>query len=134
MNEWRMMSMGEVADKMIILQVKCLKFRGTDKYKMVRAQCDFIMEGFYTQGCSTLTIEQSSKLKNIIDELYKNNLIQWNAEDAVLASIDVKAGIYAAKTSRKYNILRAELKKQIDIIFDERFLEVKDYASGEELE
>jgi len=132
--EWKMMSMGEVIDKLTILKVKCDKLSG-ENYEMAKIQHDFILDGLekYTKEYPMDTTDKL-KLIGIMFELHGNHRIQWDAEDAVLSATNEVDGIKAAKLSRKYNIRRAELKKQIDVIYGETFLEVKDYASAKELE
>jgi len=132
--EWKMMSMGEVIDKLMILKVKCEKFSG-ENYEMVKAQHDFILAGLekYNDKC-VINNTDKLKLSGFILELHGNHRIQWDAEDDVFSATDASDGIRAAKLSRKYNIRRAELKKQIDVIYGETFLEVKDYVSAKELE
>lgn len=131
--EWKMMSMGEVIDKFIILKVKCEKLTGED-YKMAKAQHDFILKGLERYAKSThLSNIDKLTIIGLIWELHGNHRIQWEAEDEVLAATNAADGLRAAKKSRKYNLRRAEIKKKIDIIYGEQFLEVKDYASLEDL-
>ena len=132
--EWKMMSMGEVADKLMILKVKCEKLSG-EKRQMAQSQHDFIVAGL-EQHNDELVMDNKERLllANLMLELHKNHRIQWDAEDDVFSATDPADGVRAAKLSRKYNIRRAELKKQIDVIYGETFLEVKDYASAKELE
>jgi hypothetical protein len=63
-----------------------------------------------------------------LDVLFNNNLVQWDYEDMVL-SLKGEAGLAAAKKSREYNQKRAAIKRIIDNIFEEKYVEVKQYAS-----
>jgi len=131
--EWRQMSMGEVIDKLMILKVKCEKLSGENR-KMAQSQYDFIFAGLKKYNDEYVMSNQDKlKLSTIMFELHENHRVQWDAEDDVLSATNEVDGIRAAKLSRKYNMHRATMKKQIDIIYGETFFEVKDYAFAKEL-
>ena len=130
MNEWRMMSIGEVIDKLCILKVKCENFAplDTDKYKMCKAQHDFINDGFWNEYAGNLPEKKKLQLQKLMFKLHASHRIQWVYEDRVLSEDDPKEGLQSAKESRKLNINRASIKREIDILCGEKYLELKDYA------
>jgi len=131
-NNWRTMSIGEAIDKMTILQVKCLKLTDT-KREMAKKQYKMMIEGYWSYFYDIPDSEIQKKILDLSDRLLQNNLSQWDTENAVFEATNAEDGIKAAKLSRKYNMIRAEIKRDIDKLFGEVFLEEKDYSEMKEL-
>ena len=127
--KWREISMGELADKISILMVKLDKLPSDypNKY-MVYCQERYLYPKFYNYCQKQLSKDNFNKVFTLMSSLIKNNGIQWDIEDQVI-KLDGEAGLQAAKKSREYNLKRAEIKREIDVIFGEKYLEIKKYAS-----
>ncbi|MHA2063667.1 MAG: hypothetical protein ACXABY_04705 [Candidatus Thorarchaeota archaeon] len=130
MNEWRMMTISEVIDKLCILKVKCEHYApiDTDKYTMAKGQHDFISDGFWDEYAGKLPEEQKQQLLKLMFKLHASHRMQWVYEDRVLSEDDPKQGLQSAKEARKLNMNRASIKRDIDILLGEKYLELKDYA------
>jgi len=132
--EWRQMSLGEVADKMLILKIKTEKFtKGSYKHDMATKQHEFIGENFKEFCRNEISLEGHHVLKVLLEKLYLVNKRLWDSEDKVCASTDIQEVANTAKWSRKLNIERADIKQQIDCIIGETFLEMKEYADTKDL-
>lgn len=124
---WREMSMGELADKISILMVKKAKLTSSHpEWNMLSRQREYLFKSFYNYCCDNL--ENIDEVMALTWTLFENNFQQWDYEDQVL-TLDGEAGLAAAKKSRQYNQTRAVLKRKIDLLFNEKYLEVKQYAS-----
>ena len=130
---WMQMSFGELIDKRAILRVKLNRLSNKTDLRMISKQIKFIDDGLRPYVCRHLTAELQEHLEDLMDTLEKNHYLQWDWEDAVLAASDVAEGVKAAKNSRLLNQVRAKIKREIDLMFNEKFLEIKDYAKPKDL-
>ena len=128
--EWKEMSMGEFIDKLAILKVKVKKIGGHELNRQV-----FDMEKqFYPYLVDHLDKCDIDEAVNLFCILIENHMKQWDFEDGVFGATEPEEGVMFAKLSREYNMKRAAIKKQIDILFGEKYLEVKKYTKLKELE
>ena len=114
--EWRMMTMGEVVDKLCILAVKCEKFEGTAKYDMVFDQWEFINTGFMNEVVPFLSPADVHKLGYLRDELYQGHLVQWDAEnirERLREGRDYARNIKKVKFGRPEKKVPEKLQKRI---------------------
>ena len=123
---WMEMSFGELIDKRAILRVKLDKLTNKSDLKMIAKQVRNIEEYLFPAVDYYLDEGMKDHLISIMAELQNNHYTCWECEDQVLSSTDVRKGIKAAKHSRLLNTIRAKIKREIDLIFGEKFLEVSD--------
>jgi len=127
--KWKEMTMGEATDKLTILEVKYAKLGGPESIKEQIVEMTIGIEN-YIEGIfvTRLSDYEQAKYWSLKEQLYKNNYAQWDWEDKVLSSTEAGPGLHAAKMSRRHNARRALIKKEIDVIFKEKYLEIKKYA------
>lgn len=118
------MTFGELIDKLTILRVKVRKNIDVSKHM---DQIIEIESWLYSFIHKTFNIDRQSEIEKLIHRLYHNNLQQFDFEDMVF-EFGGKAGLMAAKNSRKWNLKRAKIKQELDIIFGEKYLESKKYS------
>lgn len=121
----REMTMGEFIDKRSIMMVKALRNIQTDYLVPQIKEMD---DWLYPYADRKLKGTKRDELKLLMDELFKCNNTQFDFEDQVL-ELGGEEGLQAAKNSREWNQHRAKLKRQIDKLFGEKYLEVKKYAT-----
>lgn len=133
--KWREMSIGEVCDKLTILQVKQCKIdlsHESSNAIALREQIRTIEKNILKQAMK-LPNGMAIDLYCYIAQLLNINYAQWNFEDAVLSATEPLEGLKAAKKSREYNMKRHEIKKKIDVLFNEKYLEIKEYAQNKQI-
>lgn len=131
--KWREMSMGEAVDKMVILDIKMEMLEGTIPifYMLdMRKQREEIYRGVYKM----ITKDIEVVFNTLLIQLTINNRYGWNAENAVMEATTAEGAAQAAKDSRDINLHRAELKRKIDELFSEEYLEIKKYSDNKQLE
>jgi hypothetical protein len=130
--KWKEMSWGELLDRRSILQVKIRFIPEESEY--LNKQLKEINKPIFKYMTKELSKFEANRVVQLMSDLYKNNYVQWQYEDQVLSASNALDGLRAAKMSRKYNMKRAKIKREIDSIFEEKYLEVKKYAKLEGLE
>ena len=134
MNNWRTMSIGEAVDKLIIIEIKRQKLVLDSDMRDMLDEQSLIMRDGLTAQLQLMENEKeiTPRFVKLYKLLHKCNLRQWDWEDSVIAAPTYEeAGKYAYR-SRCYNMRRAKLKREIDKLFNSKFLEVKEYASRKE--
>jgi hypothetical protein len=114
-------SIGEVIDKITILQIKSEKFNDEDKRKNVNTELNLL---------SSL-LPSDDRISKYISALKEVNERLWEIEDDIrLCEKDDKfdeAFIELARSVYKTNDIRASIKKQINVEFNSEIIEEKGY-------
>lgn len=117
-------SIGELVDKVTILEIKTEKFKNTEKLANVRKEYEFLKNDMNSLG-----------IKNHSDEfkkLKKVNLKLWHIEDDIRIeesnqNFDKKF-IQLARSVYFKNDERAAIKKEINLKFGSELIEEKEYV------
>jgi len=118
-------SLGEVVDKLTILDIKRDKITDPEKWENVKKEYDYLSaelsnNGFYQDN-------------PYYKELYDVNLQLWDVEDKLreLEAIKRFEGYFIDLARKVYitNDKRAAIKKQINIEYGSNFVEEKSYKS-----
>jgi hypothetical protein len=120
-------SVGEVFDKLSILEIKKSKLTDPDKLQNVQKEYDYL-----NQILDTSRIADSAKFKYFYDQLIEVNSLLWDIEDGKRAcernQYFGETFIQLARQVYIKNDLRAAIKKEINIYFRSEFTEEKSYA------
>lgn len=120
-------SVGEVFDKLSILEIK--KSKLTDPYKLQNVQKEY---DYLNQILDTSRIADSVKFHDFYNQLMDVNNLLWDIEDGKRAcerNQDFgETFIQLARQVYIKNDLRAAIKKEINIYFRSEFTEEKSYA------
>lgn len=126
------MTFGELIDKRTIFMVKANRGIAMNQHiEQVRKIDDWLvpyMERHYGDNDEYFI----RRIFTLMSLLYDCNNAQFDFEDKVL-ELGGKEGLEAAKQSREHNQRRAALKKEIDELFGEKYLEVKKYSKTKHL-
>lgn len=118
-------SVGELIDKISILEIKLEKISDPEKNKNIQIELD-LLESFYKKI-------KNNELDEIKDKLKNTNLKLWNIEDEIRACEKNKDfGDNFIKLARSVYITndqRFELKNSINELFSSEIKEVKSYES-----
>lgn len=118
-------SVGELIDKISILEIKLEKISDPEKNKNIQIELD-LLETFYKKI-------ENNELDEIKDKLKNTNLKLWNIEDEIRACEKNKDfGDNFIKLARSVYITndqRFELKNSINELFSSEIKEVKSYES-----
>jgi hypothetical protein len=116
-------SIGELFDKITILQIKKEKIKSVEKLKNVNKELSLLLQ--ISDGINKKEIEEEyNQLKNINESL-------WNVEDLIREK--EKSGCFdnsfieLARSVYIHNDQRAAIKKKINIITNSTLLEEKEY-------
>ena len=116
-------SVGELVDKITILEIKLSKIKNHDKLKNIKNELDVLNEYFLK-----IDNDQLTKLKN---KLKDTNLRLWNIEDDIRVcekNQDFNSNfINLARSVYITNDERFELKNSINEIYSSVIKEVKSY-------
>jgi len=117
-------SIGELIDKLSILQIKKNKISNPEKLVQVKKEFELL----YNQSAGYLNDIQ---IENLYHELVKVNTYLWDIEDRlrVLESEVRFEGEFIEVARKVYitNDKRFELKNQINALTDSEIIEVKEY-------
>ena len=118
-------SVGEIMDKLTILEIKAEKIQDQDKLANVRKERDSLL--FVIDQPAY----QSDEMKQMIAELKDINLKLWDIEDAIRLKEADKAFddefIELARSVYFTNDKRADVKKQINLAIGSELVEEKSY-------
>ena len=118
-------SVGELIDKISILEIKLEKISNPEKNKNIQIELDLLVS-FYKKI-------KNNELDEIKDKLKNTNLKLWNIEDEIRACEKNKDfGDNFIKLARSVYITndqRFELKNSINELFSSEIKEVKSYES-----
>ena len=120
-------SVGELVDKITILEIKKIKIKDKNKLLNVNREYKYLKEILRKK------IKISLKIKNEILALKKINLKLWNIEDKKRkAEKNKKFDSVFIKYARNvyiYNDIRAKTKHNINVLAGSKIIEEKSYSS-----
>jgi len=121
-------SIGELVDKITILEIKSLKIENKDKLKNVKYELE-ILNKIFNKLDATEDVLKAKK------ELYKINLEMWEIEDKIrLFEKEKKFDedfIQLARNVYKTNDNRSRIKKRLNLLLSSDLIEEKEYISFE---
>ena len=121
-------SIGELVDKITILEIKSLKIENKDKLKNVKYELE-ILNKIFNKLDTTEDVLMAKK------ELYKINLEMWEIEDKIrLFEKEKKFDedfIQLARNVYKTNDNRSRVKKRLNLLLSSDLIEEKEYISFE---
>ena len=116
-------SVGEIVDKLSILELKKLNIKDSDKLKNVTKEYDYLHNIVFNE----LKINQDDFLS-----LLNVNQILWEVEDKIRDKERIKAFnsefVELARLVYITNDKRADLKKSINLKYNSTFVEEKSYS------
>jgi hypothetical protein len=117
-------SVGEIVDKLSILELKKLNIKDSDKLKNVTKEYDYLHNIVFNE----LKINQDDFLS-----LLNVNQTLWEVEDKIRNKEKIKAFnsefVELARLVYITNDKRADLKKLINLKYNSTFIEEKSYSS-----
>jgi hypothetical protein len=117
-------SVGEIVDKLSILELKKLNIKNSDKLKNVTKEYDYLHNIVFNE----LKINQDDFLS-----LLNVNQTLWEVEDKIRDKERIKAFnsefVELARLVYITNDKRADLKKLINLKYNSTFIEEKSYSS-----
>tara|TARA_B100001996_G_scaffold21704_1_gene17310 strand:- start:2951 stop:3340 length:390 start_codon:yes stop_codon:yes gene_type:complete len=121
-------SIGELVDKITILEIKSIKIKNKDKLKNVKFELKIL-----NQILNKLDLTED--VLTAKKELYKINLEMWEIEDKIrIFEKENKFDdefIELARKVYKTNDNRSRVKKKLNLLLSSDLIEEKDYASFE---
>ncbi len=121
-------SIGELVDKITILEIKSIKIKNKDKLKNVKFELKIL-----NQILNKLDLTEDVLMAK--KELYKINLEMWEIEDKIrIFEKENKFDdefIELARKVYKTNDNRSRVKKKLNLLLSSDLIEEKDYASFE---
>jgi hypothetical protein len=140
MNLWNP-SAGAIVDRMTILQVKMSKIVSVAKVLLIKKEHATCLDAIMAKQRSLSELSREH-LYELVENLYQQNVHQWEVEDAIRVAIkglgdidanenieDLRRVARIAEASARGNEERAELIKAIDEMFGE-VPEFKSYCGG----
>lgn len=116
-------SIGEIVDKLSILELKKLNIKDEDKLKNIIKEYDYLYDIVFNE----LKIDQDDFLS-----LFNINQTLWEVEDRLRNKEKIKAFnsefVELARLVYITNDKRSDIKKQINIKYDSTFIEEKSYS------
>jgi len=116
-------SIGELFDKITILEIKLSQVKNEDKLKNITMEHNYLKK-----------ISVSINTKNIdylIDNLKEVNMILWNIENSIRAKENLQEFdlefIEIARSVYKNNDIRADIKKKINMLANSLLCEEKEH-------
>ena len=121
-------SIGEVVDKITILNIKIEKIKDKTKLKYLRNE-----KAILENKLKSIDVKDQEKFENLFNELYEVNLSLWDIEDDIRIYeinknfnqefIDLARSVYIT------NDKRFEIKDKINQLFNSSIREVKSYEN-----
>lgn len=117
-------SIGEIVDKVSILEIKLEKIRDPAKLANIKKEFDLLLESMLSLG---ITLES-----NVYRELKEINLRLWNIED-LIRKLDAESNfgdefIRCARSVYNENDARAAVKRSINLLRGSEIIEEKEYT------
>ena len=120
-------SVGELFDKITILNIKLKKINDTNKLKNIKTELDTLME-----QSNKIVLKDDEKLKKYVQELQEINEELWDIENTKReCEANKEFGDIFIKISRDVhfkNDVRAQIKKEINLLTDSIIVEEKEYS------
>ena len=115
-------SVGELIDKITILEIKLVKLSKQEQLTHVSNELHLLQNVLAQLNCN-------EKIKSMIDELKKVNLDIWMLMDLVFANLDDNSEtlLIQMKETVELNIQRSRLKRLIDVSTNSSLMEAKSY-------
>ena len=122
-------SVGELIDKITILEIKVERINDPGKLKNVRCELQLL------RGVREITVQSSNTLNTLSRELRNVNEQLWDIEDRIREqerdkNFDAQF-IELARSVYRTNDRRAELKQQINSLLGSKIVEEKSYQPYE---
>jgi hypothetical protein len=118
-------SVGELIDKITILEIKLEKITDKDKLSNIKCEYDALMTVYESE------VVESSKILELRNGLKKTNVEIWDIEDNIRncerSSSFGQEFIDIARSVYKTNDKRANLKREINVLFNSNIIEEKSY-------
>lgn len=118
-------SVGELVDKISILQIKKEKIENKEKVKSINYELNYLNIYFNE------LLEENSELNTLFSKLKCVNFALWEIEDKIRILENNKIFndefIKLARSVYKTNDQRFEIKNQINQLFNSEIIEVKSY-------
>ena len=118
-------SLGELLDKISILEIKSIKISNESKLANIKKELSGLKKVLENLNINF------SEIKNLYEELYKINLGLWEIEDSIRILeknknfekdfIDLARSVYIT------NDKRFQVKNEINILFNSNYVEEKSY-------
>lgn len=119
-------SIGELLDKITILQIKSIKIKDEQKLINIKKELEELNDIVIDTG-----IDNKKLFKEYVYSLREINLCLWNIENQIRELEDKKQfDDFFIETARKvyeFNDLRAKLKKEINLNYNSDLVEEKSY-------
>tara|TARA_B100001939_G_C16903259_1_gene601024 strand:- start:309 stop:698 length:390 start_codon:yes stop_codon:yes gene_type:complete len=120
------LSVGEVIDKLTILEIKLIKVKDENKLKFVKSE-KLLLE----QKLNNLKIYDNNALLKLKNKLFEINSKLWEIEDKIRIFEKEKKFdddfIALARSVYITNDKRFEVKNEINLLFNTSLREIKDY-------
>ena len=120
------LSIGEVIDKITILEIKLIKVKDENKLKFVKSEKSLLEEKL-----SNLNIYDNQELLRLKNKLFKINSKLWEIEDKIRIFEKEKTFdddfVALARSVYITNDKRFEVKNEINLLFNTSLREIKDY-------
>ncbi len=118
-------SIGEIVDKITILEIKTEKFKDIAKLANARKEFELLTKDMVTLGI-TSAFDEYRRLKDV-------NIKLWHIEDDIrIEEYNQNFGekfIQLARSVYFENDVRADIKKEINLKFDSELIEEKEYVN-----
>jgi len=119
-------SVGELVDKITILEIKLKEIKDEAKLKNVQKEYDLLMDVY------TKEVPQSDEIKRLYKELYDSNRKEWDHENDVRAHWnDDVIFLAGARATHYQNDIRARLKREINDLLGSSIVEEKSHPQYE---
>ena len=120
-------SVGELFDKITILNIKLKKINDPEKLKNVKTELDIL-----TEQSNKIILDDKDTLNKFVQELQEINEELWDIENIKREyEANKNFGENFIKISRDVhfkNDIRASLKKEINLLLDSKIVEEKEYS------
>lgn len=124
-------SVGELIDKITILEIKFYNIKDKKKIKNIKKELNILQN-----LCEIYEISSNKKYKQFKDNLKKINFKLWEIEDKIRIKESFKKFdeefIELARAVYITNDDRAKIKKKINLFFDSDVVEEKSYNNGKQ--
>ncbi len=118
-------SLGELLDKISILEIKLKKIKNRDKILLVKKE-------YKSLKTTKNKIKVKKEINNLYKKLKKTNQKLWNIEDKIRKHEKQKKFnkkfIILARSVYQQNDLRSKIKLEINKIMNSNIVEVKSYS------
>lgn len=120
-------SVGELFDKITILNIKLKKINDSEKLKNIRTELDFLIE-----QSNKIILDNKEALNKNVQKLQEINEKLWDIENIKReCEANKDFGESFIKISRDVhfkNDIRASIKKEINLLSDSKITEEKEYS------